>query len=218
MIRQLLLIPLLLFCGCSSSDRELYTPLPPTAGPRLTAPRITKAYIPYGRKRPRSMSPRYITIHSTQNTDFEAGARAHAKLLLHGALKGSHNSLGYVTWHYTVDDHSIYQSLPDHEQGQHADYEGPGNRYSIGIEMCENRDNSRSRTIDQTARLTASLMAKHNIPLRRIVPHYHWKRIRYDDRKNMGQKGCPHFLLDNGKPGRTWKSFLQKVRQYRAQY
>jgi N-acetylmuramoyl-L-alanine amidase len=164
------------------------------------------------------MNPRYITIHSTQNYSRGAGARAHANLLQRGALKSSHNSIGYLTWHYTVDDHSIYQSLPDREQGQHADYEGPGNRSSIGIEMCENRGNSRSRTVDQTARLTAYLMAKHNIPLRRVVPHQHWKRIRYDDRKNMGKKNCPHFLLDQGRPGRTWKQFLSKVRAYRARY
>ena len=218
--RSFCLISLLFLAGCGFSDRELYTPLPPQ-GPPMAAPRITSALIPagrYGRRRTRSMQPRYITIHSTQNFSSGVGARAHASLLRRGALKSSHNSLGYLTWHYSVDDHSIYQSLPDRVQGQHADYEGPGNRYSLGIEMCENRDSSRSRTVDQTARLVAYLMAKHNIPLKRIVPHYHWKRIRYDDRKNMGRKDCPHFLLDQGKPGRKWNDFLYKVRSYRARY
>lgn len=215
------LVPLLLLAGCGGSDRSLYRPIEPTTGPRLAAPRITQAYIPrgrYGRHRIRSMNPRYITIHSTQNFSSGAGARAHASLLRRGALKSSHNSLGYLTWHYSVDDHSIYQSLPDHEQGQHADYEGPGNRYSIGIEMCENSNSSRSRTVDQTARLTAYLMANHNIPLRRVVPHQHWKRKRYDDGKQMSRKNCPHFLLDNGRPGRKWREFLYQVRSYRARY
>ncbi len=211
----------LLLLGCASSDRALYAPIPPARGPRLAAPRITQALIPrgrYGRHRIRGMQPRYITIHSTQNYSTGAGAYAHANLQLRGALRSSHNSLGYLSWHYTVDDHSIYQSLPDNEQGQHADYEGPGNRYSLGIEMCQNRDNSRNRTVDQTARLTAYLMARHNIPLRNVVPHQHWKRIRYDDRQNMGPKDCPNFLLDHGQPGAQWRDFLAKVRTYRAQY
>lgn len=182
---------------------------------------IVKSYIPrgrYGRHRVRHMNPRYITVHSTQNFSRSGDARAHAEMLRYGKLKGRKNSLGYVTWHYTVDDHSIYQSLPDNEQGQHADYEGPGNRYSIGIEMCENRGNSRSRTLDRTARLIAHLMREHGIPLSRVVPHQHWRMIRYADGRDLGHKNCPHFLMDNGKPGRKWRAFLRKVKSHYNRY
>lgn len=182
-----------------------------------SAPGVTQALIPegrYGRRRVRSMRPRYITIHSTQSYSPGAGARAHALMLRRGALTASKNSLGYLTWHYTVDDHSIYQSLPDNEQGQHADYEGEGNRSSIGIEMCENRDNDRAKTVERTARLTAYLMKKHNIPLKNVVPHQHWRMIRYADGRDLGHKNCPHFLLDNGKPGPRWNAFLRKVEAY----
>ena len=55
-----------------------------------------------------------------------------------------------------MDDHSIYQTLPTNETGEHADYEGPGNRSSIGIEMCVNRGNNLDITIDRTAQLTAT--------------------------------------------------------------
>jgi len=177
--------------------------------------RITEALIPegrYGRHKIRYMRPGFITIHSTQNSARGAGARTHARLLQRGGLTSKHNSLGYLTWHFTVDDHSIYQSLPTNEQGQHADYEGTGNRRSIGIEMCENRGNSRSATLDRTARLTAELMRRHGIPLRNVVPHQHWLMIRHSDRKNLGHKNCPHFLLDNGKPGRKWRAFLDRVK------
>lgn len=194
---------------------------PPTSRPGNAARQahldLVRFYIPrghYGRHRVRSMRPRYITVHSTQNYSRSANARAHAEMLRRGALKGPRNSLGYVTWHYTVDASSIYQSLPDNEQGQHADYEGPGNRYSIGIEMCENRGNSRSRTIDRTARLVAHLMHEHNIPLSKVVPHYHWRMIRYSDGLDLGHKNCPHFLLDGGRPGSKWRSFLKKVKYY----
>lgn len=157
---------------------------------------ITGALIPegsYGRRKTRPMNPKFITIHSTQNFGRGADARAHARLLQRGSLTSRHNSLGYLTWRFTVDDHSIYQSLPTNEQGQHADYEGRGNQSSIGIEMCENRGNSRSATLERTAKLTAELMRRYRIPLRNLVPHQHWKRIRYSDKRDMGPKNCPHF-------------------------
>ena len=81
------------------------------------------------------MRPTYITIHATENFAAAANARAHASMLASGSLVAHHNSLGYLSWHFTVDDHSVWQSLPCNEQGQHADYEGEGNAKSIGIEM-----------------------------------------------------------------------------------
>lgn len=215
MRRLPLFLPVICLIACSGDQAP---DLPGGGGTALRSPAITKAYIPkgrYGRHRTRSMNPRYITIHSTQNTSRGADARAHANMLGRGALKSRYNSLGYLTWHYTVDARSVYQSLPDNEQGQHADYEGPGNRYSIGIEMCENRDGSRNATVDRTARLTAHLMRRHRIPLSRVVPHQHWPRIRHADGKDMGQKDCPRFLLDHGEPGRKWREFLGKVNRYR---
>lgn len=210
------LVLCLLLTTCTSNEAPDES-LPGTSTISRGDLKVTRAYIPrgrYGRHRVRHMRPRYITVHSTQNYHHSGDARAHALMLRRGQLKGRRNSLGYVTWHYTVDDHSIYQSLPDREQGQHADYEGPGNRYSIGIEMCENRGNSRRRTVDKTARLVARLMREHNIPLSRVVPHYHWPRIRYTDGRNLGQKNCPHFLLNNGQPGSKWRAFLRKADQY----
>ena len=117
------------------------------------------------------------------------------------------NRIGYLVWHYTTDQDRAVQHLPTNEQGEHADFDGPGNRYSIGIEMCENRGNSRSATIERTAKLAAYLMHKHDIPLRKIVPHYHWPR------RGLSQphKNCPHYLLDNGHPGAKWQWFLAKV-------
>ena len=200
--------------SCSGSSQNSSPSNSPTS---KNSVQITDALIPagqYGRSKTRRMSPRYITIHSTQNYSAGADARTHARLLQRGGLTATKNSLGYLTWHFTVDDHSIYQSLPTNEQGQHADYEGPGNRKSIGIEMCENAGNSRSATITRTAKLAAQLMRRHNIPLSRVVPHQHWERIRFADGKNLGHKNCPHFLMTNGKPGAKWDAFLQQVKSY----
>jgi N-acetylmuramoyl-L-alanine amidase len=163
------------------------------------------------------MTPRYITIHATENFSAAGNARAHANLLLKGSLKAPHNSLGYIIWHFTIDDHSIHQSLPCNEQGQHADYDGEGNRSSIGIEMCENAGNSRKVTLDRTAKLTALLMKQYGIPISNIVPHQHWRMIRFDDKRDLGHKTCPHFLVKGGESDPAWQAFLGEISRYRSQ-
>ena len=154
----------------------------------------------------RSMSPRYITIHSTQNWSKGADSNRHAL-----ALKNS--KLGRISWHYTTDDRQAVQHLPTSEQGNHADHDGPGNKYSIGIEMCEHPGCSKTATMDRTAKLSAYLMVKHNIPLSRVVPHYHWPRWG----KNPPNKNCPHYLMTNGRPGAKWQAYLAKVDRYHKQ-
>ena len=192
--------------------------LPPTSlGAFVPSINIRSGFIPagrYGRSRTRRMNPRYITIHSTQNWSAGADAWQHAKALRRGALRTSSrkNRTGYLCWHFSVDESVAVQHLPTTEQGVHADFDGPGNKLSIGIEMCENRGNSRVATVERTARLTAYLMHKHRIPLNRVVPHYHWPRWG----KKPPNKNCPHFLLENGRPGAKWRRFLNQVnRHYR---
>ena len=169
----------------------------------------------HGRKVVRPMNPRYITIHSTQN--YTAGADRHSLALKRGALRSPKrrggNRIGYLIWHFTVDEKMAIQHMPTSEQGEHADFDGPGNRYSIGIEMCEERGSNIGVTVDRTAKLTAVLMKNKGIPLKNVVPHYHWPRRG----KNPPNKNCPHFLLDNGKPGRKWNAFLNKVNYYYRQ-
>jgi len=178
---------------------------------------LKRDYIPYGRharKYRRRMNPRYITIHSTQNYSPSANAWQHSKALKNGKLRARKrvggNRIGYLVWHYSIDQSVVVQHLPDNEQGEHADFNGPGNNYSLGLEMCENRGNSRSRTVERTAKLTAYLMKKHNIPLKNVVPHYHWPRRGL----SKPNKNCPHFLLDNGRPGAKWRAFQAKVKMY----
>jgi N-acetylmuramoyl-L-alanine amidase len=166
----------------------------------------------HGRKVVRPMTPRYITIHSTQN--YTADAERHSLALKRGALRSpktrTGNRIGYLIWHYTVDDRVAIQHMPLNEQGEHADFNGPGNRLSVGIEMCEHRGSNRAATMDRTAKLTAVLMKQRGIPLRNVVPHYHWPRKG----RNPPNKNCPHFLLDNGRPGAKWRQFLARVNHH----
>lgn len=166
----------------------------------------------HGRKVVRPMRPRYITIHSTQN--YTAGAERHSLALKRGALRSPKrrggNRIGYLIWHFTVDEKMAIQHMPTSEQGEHADFGGPGNLYSIGIEMCEERGSNVGATVERTAKLVAVLMKNKGIPLKNVVPHYHWPRRG----KSPANKNCPHFLMDNGKPGRKWKAFQRKVNYY----
>jgi len=166
----------------------------------------------HGRKVVRPMRPRYITIHSTQN--YTADAERHSLALKRGALRAPKrrggNRIGYLIWHFTTDEDAALQHMPTNEQGEHADFDGPGNRYSIGIEMCENRGANLNQTIDRTARLAAYLMHQHGIPLSNVVPHYHWERRG----TSKPHKNCPHFLMDNGRPGKKWKAFQSQVNRY----
>lgn len=139
------------------------------------------------------MKPKFITVHNTENPN--ACATQHAKALNNGALRNN--------WHFTVDQSIVVQHIPLNETGRHADAGGPGDMYSIGIEMCEKRGESIPRTFDRAAKLIAYHMYKYKIPLRNVVPHYYWTRKR-----------CPHLLLDNGRPGGKWAWFISRVDYY----
>jgi N-acetylmuramoyl-L-alanine amidase len=158
------------------------------------------------------MWPRYITIHATDNPTGDA--YDHARALKSGALtahkRPGGNRIGYLAWHFTVQDSIAIQHIPTREQGEHADFDGMGNNYSIGIEMCEHRGNSIPQTLERTAKLAAYLMKEYSIPLRNVVPHWYWPRYG----TSPLHKNCPDFLLDGGKPGRKWAWFLGRVKAH----
>lgn len=112
--------------------------------------------------------------------------------------------MGSLNWHFTVDQYHAIQHIPLNETGRHADRGGPGDMYSIGIEMGEVRSHNPIVTWNRSAKLTAVLMKQYNIPLRNVVPHYYWTG-----------KNCPAPLLTNGRPGYKWSWFVSRVDYYR---
>lgn len=149
------------------------------------------------RRAARRMRPTFITIHSTANHSPTATAMQHSRALCRGAFTNRN-------WHFTVDQFMAVQNLPLRETAWHAGSPA-GNNNSIGIEMCEceNRGHNHFRTWDRAAKLTALLMKRYRINLRRVVPHYHWTR-----------KNCPMPLLTNGRPGPKWAWFHSRVDYY----
>ncbi len=157
---------------------------------------IIQDFIPKGRRnRPGyAMSPKYITIHDTANTQAGADAKAHARY-----LKSNAAAAIPASWHFTVDDRVIVQHLPLNENGWHAGdgSTGTGNRESIGIEICENRDGVRTEAEKNAAWLVAKLLKDHGLSIDRVRQHYDWSG-----------KNCPRVL--RGRKG-GWQGFLAAV-------
>ena len=159
---------------------------------------IVQDFIPVGSSnRPgRRLVPAAITIHNTDNTNPGANAAAHARY-----QKGADARARQVSWHYTVDDTSVYQSLPTNEIGWHAG-DGVGNATSIGVEICMNADLDEPAAYERAALLTALLAFQHGIGVpEQIKQHHDWSG-----------KNCPRILRE--RPG-AWKSFLDRVKQLR---
>ncbi len=136
------------------------------------------------------LDPTHITIHNTDNAKAGADAAAHARY-----VKGPDAQARQVSWHYTVDDRAIYQSLPANEVGWHS---GSGNSKSIGIEICMHRGMDEAAAYDRAALLVAVLALQNGIAVPGgVVQHNHWTG-----------KHCPRVLRD--KPD-GWRSFLAKV-------
>ena len=136
---------------------------------------------------------RYIIIHETDNRSAGANAAAHSALLLG-------NTEDTTSWHYTVDDHSIYHHIPDNEiswnAGDNRTADG-GNQNGIAIEMCVNIGNDYEKTLENTAALTAELMKAYDLTLDDVRLH-----------QSFSGKICPHRLITEGRV----KEFYQMIK------
>jgi N-acetylmuramoyl-L-alanine amidase len=155
---------------------------------------IKQMLIPSSNKKARpkiAMSPKYITLHETDNTDQGADALAHAKLQFNGNVRNA-------SWHFQVDEREIYQSIPTNEvawaNGDGSN--GTGNRESISVEICVNSDGSFEQAKQNTVWLVRYLMNKHDIPISNVVQHNRWSG-----------KNCPRNLRQSG-----WSSFINQIK------
>ena len=146
-----------------------------------------------GLKGGRKMDPVFITIHESNSpksaVDFAADLS---------------DPRFPESCHYCVDEENVVQLLPDNVTGHHAgdgSY-GPGNSYSIGIEVCRNESKYPERyeqAKENAAELVAVLMERYSIPLENVVQHNHWD-----------ESDCPKRMRKEKK----WKAFLKKCLKY----
>ncbi|MHC1695137.1 MAG: N-acetylmuramoyl-L-alanine amidase family protein [Eubacteriales bacterium] len=139
---------------------------------------------------------RYIVIHETGTFTKGADAWAHARSLANASKTES------ISWHYTVDEKSIYHHLPDEEVAWHAgdgNKSDGGNMTGIALELCVNEDGNFSATLKNAAQLTAYLLKKHGLDIKDVVQHNFFKSSKYPNGKN-----CPYIIRRDGR----WDEFL----------
>lgn len=106
-----------------------------------------------------------VCIHVSQNTEHPSGA----EYLQADAKRG----VKHVSWHYSVDNNSVCQSVLDSDISFSA---GPGNDRWLHIEFIGRVDQGRAGWADAfstaqlalAARLTAALLRKHECPAERV--------------------------------------------------
>ncbi len=137
-----------------------------------------------------AIRPTTLTIHNTDNANPGADAAAHNRY-----IRGADAVHREVSWHFTVDDKSIYQHLPVNEMGWHAN---AANASSLGIEICMHEGMDEDVAYDRAARLCVFLGAQLAIPMPGgLRQHHDWTG-----------KNCPSVL--RGRPD-GWQSFLDRV-------
>ena len=164
-----------------------------------TAKVISNDLLPKGRAIParKLNSIGSVTLHMTGNTDVKAN-NYHRALKNQNALPDGRQA----SWTYVVDDVEIYQEVPDNWETWHSGT-STGNKNSIGIEMCMWSNKERQRkTYDNSARLVAMLLKKHNLKPSDIKQHYDWSK-----------KDCPLFLRHK-KYDYDWTWFKNLVKKY----
>ena len=146
---------------------------------------------PCNRRPGLSMSPQYITIHSTGNPKSTARNER-------GWLTNPSNTRT-ASWHICVDEKEAVEAIPLNEVAWHAgDGNGQGNRASIGIEICES--GNREKTLRNAVQLVAKLLKERGWGVDRLRRHFDWSG-----------KICPRILQPNNWAG--WEQFKRDVQK-----
>lgn len=149
----------------------------------------------YGIKAPYTMKPTTITWHETANN---ATARNEVSYM------NSNNM--YVSYHVAVDDKEVVQAIPFNRSAWAAGdgANGAGNRTSIHLEICFNKDNGyrgaisnrMEKAIDNAITYTAHVLHQYGWGVDRMRQHWDWSR-----------KDCPMKIRATGR----WNEIKNRV-------
>ncbi|MCY8347582.1 N-acetylmuramoyl-L-alanine amidase [Bacillus haynesii] len=134
----------------------------------------------YSVKCPYSMDAKYITFHNTANDASAANEIAY--------MIRNNNQVSY---HFAVDDKEVVQGLPTNRNAWHCgDGNGPGNRSSIGVEVCYSKSGgAKYKAAEKLAiKFIAHLLKERGWGVDRVKKHQDWSG-----------KYCPHRVLDEGR-------------------
>ena len=167
--------------------------------------------------------PDYIIKENLTNTNFQKGNnKRNLFIVIHYTANNGDTAYGNTQFfknvnrsasaNYFVDENStVWCSVKPSDIAWHCGTTGTyfhkycRNSNSIGIEMCSRKNSSgqyyfKDNTIDTTARLTALLMKKYNIPISNVIRHY-----------DVTHKNCPEPFVRDLK---QWENFKTLVLNY----
>lgn len=152
--------------------------------------------------------PPFWIQHETGNTKPGAGALMHRTYLFQGAPDNNGNPQ-VLSYHFTVDDHVIYQLLPvDEVSWQAADGAGPGNMQSISCELCVNVDGNKALSRRNAEALCGGVMKALKRPPSAITRHWdrNWGECcnRPCDVQCGNRHHCPDQMMSEG----YWPTFV----------
>ena len=144
---------------------------------------------PHNRRPGITMTPEYITIHSTGNPTSTAQNER-------GWLTNPANDR-QASWHIVIDEKEAIEAMPLNEVAWHAG-NATGNRTSIGIEICES--GNRQKTLANAVKLVAKMLKERGWGINKLRRHYDWSR-----------KICPRIMADSNWAG--WEQFKKDVQK-----
>lgn len=162
------------------------------------------------------MTPKYVVIHNTANTNPQAGAKVHRDY-------AEINDRG-ASYHWSVDDREAYAIIPEDEMAWHAGdgRYGEGNRYGIGIEVCESGDFD--KTYKNAVKLAAERLKENNLSIDRLKKHQDfsgkycprklipiWDKFKSDVKKEMEGDRVKYF--SNGDSGQGVKLLQEDLKE-----
>lgn len=152
---------------------------------------------PSNRRPGLAMDPQYLTIHSTANPKSKAAGER-------GWLTNPSNDVT-ASFHLAVDEGGAVECIPLNEVAWHAGDggSGTGNRKSIGMEICESGD--RTKTLNNAISLAAKILRERGWDASKLKKHQDWSG-----------KVCPRILISagsRGQPSQTWEWFVDEVRK-----
>ncbi|MFT9495867.1 peptidoglycan recognition protein family protein [Anaerosolibacter sp.] len=141
---------------------------------------------PKNRRPGMKMEPETITIHNTANPTSTARNER-------GWLTNAYNNVT-ASFHLVVDENEVIECIPLDESAWHAGdgSNGPGNRKSIGIELCESGD--QEKVWKNAVGLVATILFKKGWSVDRVRTHKSWSG-----------KNCPRLILPR------WNEFIKDV-------
>ena len=179
---------------------------------RVYIPNFMQLLIPYGsqnRTGKLMRGPRFITIHETslgtQNEPAEKDVNYYIDKIMNPP-----SGQEFIGYHYLVSDQIVIRFIKDNEFTCHAGKFA--NKVSIGVERLVNVNIDFPLAIANQAMVAATLMKKHNIPLKNVVPHKYWPPTKTVDYKYWTNKECPSRLLAGMYGG--WNGFIAQVDKF----